>query len=505
MTRRGFILAMAASAALGAGTATAADPVVSGVVSAQRTDGSGIVDVAYDLADADGNACYISLQASDDGGATWDVPCQSLGGDAGAGVASGTGRVLTWNVGLDHPGTARNDLLVRVLASDLGVSHPAHAPHNYVSLMTGNPTFYASTLESIARADFLHVTATWVWDNGDNEAAGIVGRVKAVNPDCRVLGYASAKTLRLDWANMPAGSYGRTLWDALLPYWCYTTTGDTLQDWPGVVNVDILNPACRDIIVDTFADFQESSSSAFDGIFWDYFNNGIWIPDFVDVSGYPDLDGDGIGMPSDPDELAAYRSACEQLVLSLRARLGEGFLQIFNGQRCYTDSTFATLADGVNYELFPTLGFAAPDKMNKALDPAVYNSLWNARRWPRTVNGGPYLFLENKNRYLYYDAEGDLTELLPGNMFRAISLLIDGCCPVWLDNPEQELAWPPVPITLGEPLGPPTIAGAVISRDFQYGDVRLERTTGIWPNAFNYRIRVNGRVVEEQAIPYHTP
>ncbi|MBK6899780.1 MAG: hypothetical protein IPH09_11090 [bacterium] len=102
-------------------------------------------------------------------------------------------------------------------------------------------------------------------------------------------------------------------------------------------------------------------------------------PELVNVTGDPDLDGDGIGIMSDPGELAAYKAACEDMVAGLRARLGEGFLQIFNGQRAYTDSTFAALCDGMNYELFPTLGFQAPDKMRKAMDPAVYNSLWHAR------------------------------------------------------------------------------------------------------------------------------
>jgi hypothetical protein len=65
--------------------------------------------------------------------------------------------------------------------------------------------------------------------------------------------------------------------------------------------------------------------------------------------------------------------------------------------------------------------------------------------------------------------------------------------------------WPDVVYSLGAPLGPTLIQGNVFTREFTYGDVRLEMGTGVWPNPFNFRIRINGNVVEELAIPYHHP
>ncbi|MBK6900579.1 MAG: hypothetical protein IPH09_15450 [bacterium] len=493
-------------AALLAVAAQAADPVVSNVTPAQRTDGSGIVEVTYDLADADGDTCFIGLQASTDGGATWILPCPSLGGDAGAGIAPGTGRVLTWNIGRDHPGYAASDLRLRVTASDLGVDHAAHSPLRYAALHWGDHDWTDDAMiEEIARADLLCIDAEVLWSDPPPSGPSVVERIKAINPDCTVIGYVSVQMIRLDWEGYAAGTYARTRWEALRPYWASTTTGDTLQSWPGKVNVNILEPACRDTIVAIIADYQQNSGTAFDGVFWDYFNAGIWIPNFVNVTGDPDLDGDGIGIMSDPGELAAYKAACEDMVAGLRARLGEGFLQIFNGQRAYTDSTFAALCDGMNYELFPTLGFQAPDKMRKAMDPAVYNSLWHARRWPRTVNGGPYLLLENINRAFYFDDQQVLTTLNPGDSFRAVSLLIDGCYPVWDDFGEHLFGWPDVVHSLGAPLGPTAIQGNIFTRNYAHGDVRLEMVSGVWPNPFTYRIRLNGRVVEELALPYHTP
>ncbi len=505
MKHRTALLAIIAALALGAGAAKAADPVVRNMTTTQRTDGSGILEVTYDLADADGDTCCISLLASADGGATWNLPCPTLGGDAGAGVTPGAGHVLTWNIGLDHPGIIRDDLRVRVLASDLGVDHTAHSPLRYAALHWSDHDWSDDAMiEKIARADLLCVEAEVLWSKPPSSPS-VVQRIKAVNPGCKVMGYVSVQMVRLDWADAPVGTYARTRYEALRPYWSYTTTGDTLQSWPGKVNVNILDPACRAAIVEIVADFQQHSGTVFDGVFWDYFNTGIWIPSYMDVTGDPDLDGDGIPMASDVNELAAYRAASVDLVTRLRARLGEGFIQIFNGQRAYTDSTFAALADGLDYELFPTLGFQAPDKMRKAMDPAVYNSLWNARRWLRTVNGGPYLLLENINRAYYYDHNYVLTALNPGDAFRAVSLLIDGCYPVWDDYVEHVFGWPDVVHSLGAPLGPTLIQGNVFTRDFTYGDVRLEMGSGVWPDPFDYRIRINGNVVEEIALPYHHP
>ena len=40
-------------------------PVVSNVTASQRTDGSRLVDIGYDLADADGDACTVSVAVGD--------------------------------------------------------------------------------------------------------------------------------------------------------------------------------------------------------------------------------------------------------------------------------------------------------------------------------------------------------------------------------------------------------------------------------------------------------
>jgi len=91
-------------------------PVVSNVIASQRTDGSKLVDIYYNLADADGNLCTVTLLASDDGGATWTVPIAVLTGAVGGGVTPGTGRHIVWDSAADLPDAYGTNYKVRVCA-----------------------------------------------------------------------------------------------------------------------------------------------------------------------------------------------------------------------------------------------------------------------------------------------------------------------------------------------------------------------------------------------------
>jgi hypothetical protein len=93
-------------------------PVVANVAFAQRTDGSGLVDVTYDLADPDSPALTVVLEASDDGGASWTYAVSTMSGDVGSGVTPGAGKAIVWDFGTDHPGEFVGDAQVRVTADD---------------------------------------------------------------------------------------------------------------------------------------------------------------------------------------------------------------------------------------------------------------------------------------------------------------------------------------------------------------------------------------------------
>jgi len=93
-------------------------PAVSNVTFAQRDDGSGLVDIAYDLADPDSPAVSVTIEASDDGGATWDLAVNSATGHVGSGVATGIARSVVWDFGADHPGAVLPAVVIRITADD---------------------------------------------------------------------------------------------------------------------------------------------------------------------------------------------------------------------------------------------------------------------------------------------------------------------------------------------------------------------------------------------------
>jgi len=93
-------------------------PEVRNVTASQRTDGSKKVDIHYNLADADNDACTVSVVVSDDGGTTWTVPATALTGAVGSGVTPGTGKLIVWDCKVDLPGAVGNQFKVKVCADD---------------------------------------------------------------------------------------------------------------------------------------------------------------------------------------------------------------------------------------------------------------------------------------------------------------------------------------------------------------------------------------------------
>lgn len=95
----------------------AALPEVSNVTSSQRTD-TKLVDIHYDVADADGDSLKVRIEISDDGGTTYQVPAFTFTGDIGDGITPGTGKLITWDAGKDWDGEYSDTMRVKVIASD---------------------------------------------------------------------------------------------------------------------------------------------------------------------------------------------------------------------------------------------------------------------------------------------------------------------------------------------------------------------------------------------------
>jgi hypothetical protein len=494
-----FVLIIAASGVFGA------EPLVSNVTMLQQADGSKIAVITYDLEDADGDTLAVALSISNDGGISWNVPCRSLTGDVGLGVLPGIGKSIYWDLGYDFPDMDGSSFQARVVASDAGVLHRTHSPDNYW-IMEWSDVDWADdqNIEKIAKGDVAVLGLYSLYSNIETEIPAFE-RIHNINPDIKLLGYYLNKTNMLWWANTPEGSITRTLYDRTEPYWAYTTTGDTLMNWPGQVVLNILDRQCREAIYNTLAEFRSNSINQFDGVLWDYFDMSIWIhPDVAPfVDGDPDFDGDGIGMYDDADEREAYLAACDSLVIETRQVLGDNFIQVFNGTRACTDQDFARLGDGMYYEIFPTQIFPDPDFAN-ALNPNYENSLFNAVTWPRSENGGPYIVIGSYRHSLFYDFNGEWTEINYGNMFRVAGLLT-GVYTTWLTTTNHNYHWTDNELNLGLPTGPTVIDGVHFSREFQYGRIELTMETGASPKPCSYVVYINGVVVEEFDPPYHFP
>lgn len=221
------------------------------------------------------------------------------------------------------------------------------------------------------------------------------------------------------------------------------------------------------------------------------------------MTGEPDMDGDGVSHFSDADEKAAFKAAQVEWIREMRGRLGNEFIQISNGSRALTDSTFAGLLDGMNYEIFPDVGFGGSMPYRAALDPNVPNNLWAAQRWLRTDNGGPWQILENVNVPHMVDQNQQWQPLNLGDMNRAIALLTGSTVIHYDLTGAHHAGIPDVEVNLGAPLGGVTVAGDVYSRLFERGSVAVTMGSGAYPLGFSFAIKqANGTGGEDvvQAI-----
>jgi len=96
----------------------AADPVVANVVSAQRA-GTKLVDIAFDVSDADSDTLSFSVEISDDSGATFPVPATALTGDTSVNATpTPAAKALVWDAAVDFNQQITSSIVVRVIADD---------------------------------------------------------------------------------------------------------------------------------------------------------------------------------------------------------------------------------------------------------------------------------------------------------------------------------------------------------------------------------------------------
>jgi formylglycine-generating enzyme len=110
------ILTLAATIAL-TGQLMAEVPKVENVRASQR-DGTKIVDILYDVEDAENDKLVIRVQISSDGGETFNVPARELTGALGNDIVPGKNKKIEWNAGRDWDGEFSDKMRIRITASD---------------------------------------------------------------------------------------------------------------------------------------------------------------------------------------------------------------------------------------------------------------------------------------------------------------------------------------------------------------------------------------------------
>jgi uncharacterized protein (TIGR02145 family) len=87
---------------------------ITNVTASQRTDGSMMVDIYYDLAGSQ-SKFRITAEASFDGGSNF-AAINQLSGDIGYDVATGTAKHIIWNFGSEFPGSYSSTTQIRLTA-----------------------------------------------------------------------------------------------------------------------------------------------------------------------------------------------------------------------------------------------------------------------------------------------------------------------------------------------------------------------------------------------------
>jgi len=102
-----------------AGVAWATTSVVSNVTAHQRTNGSMIVDIYYDLAYSGTSSLTVSVVVSSDDGITYTIHPSKLTGAVGSSVSKGSGKHIEWcSCSKDLPGAYGSKYRVAVVATD---------------------------------------------------------------------------------------------------------------------------------------------------------------------------------------------------------------------------------------------------------------------------------------------------------------------------------------------------------------------------------------------------
>ena len=155
----------------------AAEPVVSNVVARQRAFSGSLVDIHYDLYDADAGQLNAGIAVSTNSGGRYTVAANTISGDVGRGVVTGLAKHIVWDAAADLPYYSSSTVRVKVTVDDdmalipagefeMGNSiDPAEGRDDELPVHTvAVSSFYMDRLE-VSNGDMRRVMQ-WAYDEG---------------------------------------------------------------------------------------------------------------------------------------------------------------------------------------------------------------------------------------------------------------------------------------------------------------------------------------------------
>lgn len=206
----------------------AAPPEVSNITATQRA-GTKLVDIYYDVTDAENDALTVAVQISSNAGSSWNIPARTLTGDVNFNVTPGTGNHIVWNAGADWNRNYTTQGKVRILADDAPTTPPI-ASMSFVPAGFSNPgkeiytsAFFMDKTE-VSKAAW-DVVYSWAIVNGyvfDNAGSATASDHPVVN---------------INWHDAVKWCNARSEKEGLTPCY-YTDAGKTAVYRTGLVALD---------------------------------------------------------------------------------------------------------------------------------------------------------------------------------------------------------------------------------------------------------------------------
>ncbi len=205
-------------------------PVVSNVSAAQRTDGSKLVDVWFDLFDAEGDLCDVYLKVSVNNGGSFDITptCGNLSGDWGTNIAPGVSKHIVWNGGGEGFRLEGDTYCFKVTAEDHTGS--GGIPANFILVEGG--TFYNGTS---------NVTLSSFYLDRYELSQGDYVQVMKENPAHDSGVGANFPVYMVSWFDAIEYCNRRSIAEGITPCYSYSTYGTNPNNWPPGWNQDYYN------------------------------------------------------------------------------------------------------------------------------------------------------------------------------------------------------------------------------------------------------------------------